>query len=113
MDARPILWVATARDDIRALSAAVRQELGTDLRRVQSGLPPRDWKPMPTVGSGVSEIRVRVQGAYRLMYVAKFPEGIYVLHVFQKKSQKTSPLDLELARTRYAAVRRTRKEDKP
>ena len=113
MDAKPILWVATARDDIRALSAAVRQELGTDLRRVQSGLPPRDWKPMPTVGSGVSEIRVRVQGAYRLMYVAKFAEGIYVLHVFQKKSQKTSPLDLELARTRYAAIRRARQEAKP
>jgi len=113
VDAKPILWVATARDDIRALSAAVRQELGTDLRRVQSGLPPRDWKPMPTVGSGVSEIRVRVQGAYRLMYVAKFAEGIYVLHVFQKKSQKTSPLDLELARTRYAAIRRARQEAKP
>jgi phage-related protein len=45
-----------------------------------------------------------------LMYIAKFPEGIYVLHVFQKKSQKTSGLDLEIARTRLAAVRRTRKE---
>jgi len=63
VDAKPILWVATARDDIRALPTAVRQELGTDLRRVQSGLSPRDWKPMPTVGSGVSEVRVRVQGA--------------------------------------------------
>jgi len=108
VDAKPLLWVATARDDIRALPATVRQELGTDLRRIQSGLPARDWKPMPTVGSGVNEIRVRVQGAYRLMYVAKFPEGIYVLHVFHRKAQKTSPLDLQLARTRYAAIRRGR-----
>lgn len=92
MDAKSILWVATARDDIRTLPASVRQELGTDLRRIQSGLSPRDWKPMPTIGSGVNEIRVRVQGAYRLMYVATFAEGIYVLHVFQKKSQKTSRL---------------------
>lgn len=44
---------------------------------------PRDWKPMSQVGSGVFEIRVRVGGAFRLIYVAKFTEGIYVLHVFQ------------------------------
>ena len=110
MDTKPLLWVGTARDDIRTLSPTVRKELGIDLRRVQNGLFPRDWKPMPAVGAGVVEIRVRFQGAYRLMYVAKFAEGIYVLHVFHKKSQKTSGLDLDVARTRYAAVRRSRRE---
>ena len=65
---------------------------------------------MPSIGAGVVEIRVRVGGAFRLLYVAKFTEGIYVLHVFQKKSQKTSGLDLEIARTRLAAVRHARRE---
>lgn len=71
---------------------------------------PRDWKPMPSVGSGIVEVRVRIGGAYRLMYVAKFAEGIYVLHVFQKKSQKTAGLDIEVARSRLKAVRRAREE---
>ena len=110
MDAKPLLWVGSAREDLRRLPAAVRKALGTDLRRVQDGLVPRDWKPMATVGSGVLEIRVRVQGAFRLVYVAKFAEGIYVLHVFQKKTQKTSGLDIDVAQTRYAAVLRARRE---
>ena len=106
-----MLWVATARDDLRDLPDDARRELGFDLRRVQSGLMPRDWKPMTAVGAGVMEIRVRVGGAFRMMYVAKFAEGIYVLHVFQKKTQKTSELDLELTRSRLAAVRRARREE--
>jgi len=107
---KPILWMGTARADLRAMPSDVRRALGIDLRRVQSGDLARDWKPMATVGAGVVEIRVRVDGAYRLMYVAKFVEGIYVLHVFQKKTQKTSGLDIDLARARLAALLRTRKE---
>ena len=93
------------------LPDAARRELGFDLRRVQSGLLPRDWKPMASVGAGVAEIRVRIGGAFRVMYVAKFAEGIYVLHVFQKKTQKTSVLDVELTRSRLVAVRRARREE--
>lgn len=65
---------------------------------------------MVIVGAGVVEVRVRVDGAYRLMYIAKFAEGIYVLHVFQKKTQKTSGLDIDLARARLAALQRARQE---
>lgn len=64
-------WVGTSRDDLRALAGEARRELGFDLRRVQLGEMPRDWKPMNSVGSGVVEIRVRVGGAFRLLYVAK------------------------------------------
>ena len=110
MTDKPILWLGTSRADLRASPSDVRRALGIDLRRVQSGDLPRDWKPMATVGAGVVEIRVRVDGAYRLMYIAKFAEGIYVLHVFQKKTQKTSGLDIDLARARLAALLRTRKE---
>ena len=110
MDAKLLGWVGSAREDLRAMPAAVRRELGFDLRRVQLGELPRDWKPIPSVGSGVVEIRVHVGGAFRLMYVAKYLEGIYVLHVFHKKSRKTASLDTALARTRLVAVRRARKE---
>ena len=57
---------------------------------------------MPTVGAGVYEIRVRDGGrAFRSFYVARFEEAIYVLHVFEKKTQKTSRADLDLGRSRY------------
>ena len=63
---------------------------------------------MPSIGLGAWEIRVRVGGAFRLFYVAKFPEAVYVLHVFQKKSQQTGRLDLAVGRARYEAVTRQR-----
>ena len=73
--------------------------------RVQDGLQPDDWKPMPSVGVGVQEIRVRDEtGAYRVIYVAKFSDAVYVLHAFQKKTQKTSRVDLALATKRFAEV---------
>lgn len=93
------------------MPAAARRELGFDLRRVQRGDFPRDWKPIASVGAGVVEIRVHVKGAFRLIYIAKYAEGIYVLHAFQKKTRKTARLDIALAQTRLAAVRRARKED--
>jgi phage-related protein len=69
---------------------------------VQVGREPDDWKPMGTVGPGACEIRVRDrEGAFRVVYVARFRKAIYVLHAFQKKSQKTSRRDVELARARY------------
>jgi phage-related protein len=100
--------MGSARADIQALPEEARRQFGYDLRAVPLGNLPRDWKPMSTVGAGVVEIRVRVDGAFRLLYVAKFAEGIYVLHAFQKKTRKTSPLDLAVARARFAAVRRQR-----
>lgn len=108
---KDIVWVGSVRADLSALPEDARRQLGFDLREVQCGRAPRDWKPMPPVGAGVVEIRVRdSEGAFRLLYVAKFAEAIYVLHAFQKKSQKTPALDIELARARYAAVCRQRQE---
>lgn len=105
---KPLEWVGSSRADLRALPAEVRREFGYDLRLLQKGLTARNNKPMPSVGQGVSEIRLRVGGIYRLFYVAKFADAICVLHVFQKKSQKTSRLDLELGRVRYQAALRAR-----
>jgi phage-related protein len=108
---KSIEWLGSSRTDLRALPEDARRALGFDLRRVQGGRLPRDWKPMPTVGAGVVEIRVRdATGAYRLMYVAKLADAIFVLHVFEKKSQKTAKLDLALAENRYATLRRRLQE---
>lgn len=112
MTDKSVEWLGSSRADLRALPEDARRSLGVELRRVQQGRAPHDSKPMPAVGPGVAEIRVRDSaGAFRLMYVAKFAAAIYVLHVFQKKSQKTASLDLELARQRYASLRRARQED--
>ena len=67
---------------------------------------PPDWKPMSEVGSGVNEIRVQAGGQFRVLYVAKFAEAVYVLHAFEKKSRKTSQRDLEIGRRRYQLIRR-------
>lgn len=86
--------------------------VGTELRQIQNGLMPSDFKPMTTVGVGVFEIRVRAGNQYRVIYVAKFSEAVYVLHAFVKKTQKTGVPDLELAHNRYHALLNTRKAGK-
>ncbi|MGO2147326.1 MULTISPECIES: type II toxin-antitoxin system RelE/ParE family toxin [unclassified Halomonas] len=95
----------SALADLRAFPATVRQEAGYQLDKVQRGLDPNDWKPMATVGQGMREIRIRdASGAFRVIYVAKLAEAVYVLHCFQKKTQKTSKADLDLAEARYRAL---------
>lgn len=78
----------------------VRRNAGHQLHLVQQGLEPFDWKPVPTVGIGVNEIRIHTALEHRLFYVAKFSEGIYILHVFDKRARKTSQTDIEMGRQR-------------
>lgn len=79
-----------------------RQAAGYQLRRVQDGLLPEDFKPMSDIGAGVVEIRVWAgQGTYRVMYTARLADKVYVLHAFQKKTQKTTERDKEIARKRF------------
>ena len=89
-------------EDLRAFPLAARREAGYQLEQVQNGRDPDDWKPMNAVGRGAKEIRIRDEaGAFRVLYVAKFADAIYVLHCFQKKTGKTSKADVELAAKRY------------
>ena len=89
-------------EDLRAFPLTARREAGHQLDLVQNGWEPDDWKPMNTVGQGVKEIRIQDEaGAFRVLYVAKFADAIYVLHCFQKKTEKTSKADVELAAKRY------------
>jgi len=108
---KPVHFVGASREELQQLDDAAKETLGFQLFKVQQGKDPDDWKPMPVVGPGVREIRVReVSGAYRLFYVAKFEEAVYVLHVFHKKEQRTSEADIMLARARYRSVTQWRKE---
>ena len=109
-DEKEIRWVGSCYDDILVFPLSARREAGFQLGRLQVGLDPEDWKPFDEVGSGVREIRIRdTNGIYRVMYVAKFEEAIYVLHCFQKKTQTTSQRDKEIAAIRYRAITSERK----
>lgn len=93
-------------DDLRAFPVGARRESGYQRDRVQQGLEPTDWKPMPAVGSGVREIRIRdASGAFRVSYVATLGRSIYVLHCFHKKTQQTAGTGLDLAANRYRQIR--------
>ncbi len=110
MPLKPVEWIGDSRERVQAFPADARGEVGFQLWEVQQGKDPSDWKPMPSVGLGVNEIRVRLGNAYRLIYVARFSEAVYVLHAFEKKSSKTSKPDLELARTRFRTMVRERRQ---
>lgn len=105
---KPIAFQGTSLNDLRAFPETARQEAGHQLDQVQRGLEPDDWKPMPSVGPGVREVRVRDEaGAFRVIYTATRPEAVYVLHAFQKKTQTTAKRDLDLARTRLRELTRS------
>ena len=102
---KPLEFVGSSRDDLSAFPEQARREAGFQLWSVQEGLTPSDWKPMNTVGSGAMEIRIRTaEGAWRVIYVAKFEAAVYVLHAFEKKEQKTRQADIDLAKKRYQEI---------
>jgi phage-related protein len=101
MAEKPLIWLGDSRAVIRDFPEAARQVVGFQLWRVQRGLEPNDWKPMPSVGPGVQEIRIHAAGEHRVFYVAKFAEAVYVLHAFEKQTQRTPQDALDLARHRF------------
>lgn len=104
MITKPLKFIGSSLEDLRNFPHEARRAAGFELRALQSGLDPSDWKPIETVGPGAKEIRIRVLGEWRVIYVAKFHDAIYVLHSFLKKSRKTSRKDIELARRRYKQI---------
>ncbi|MGB8339894.1 MAG: type II toxin-antitoxin system RelE/ParE family toxin [Burkholderiales bacterium] len=107
---KSLKWLGDSQENIRDFPDDPRREAGFQLDRVQAGKDPADWKPMPSVGLGVKEIRVNDGGAFRVIYVARFAEAVYVLHAFQKKANKTPKPDLELARRRFRQLIQERKQ---
>lgn len=102
---KELRFVGTSRDALRSFPAEARQEAGYELDQVQRGRMPSDFKPLLNVGPGAYEIRIHVGGEWRIIYVAKFGNEVYVLHAFQKKTQRTRKEDIQLAARRYKEVR--------
>jgi phage-related protein len=111
---KPLEWRGSCFRDIKddnIFSIDARKEAGYQLSLVQAGLDPDDWKPFDVVGAGVKEIRINLpDGWFRVLYVAKFAEAVYVLHCFKKKTRTTSQPDKEIAAARYKAVLIERKQ---
>jgi len=104
VDAKALKFVGSSLDDLRNFPEEARRAAGFELRAVQNGLEPRDWRAMQSIGPGVKEIRIHVLGEWRIIYVAKLSDAVYVLHAFHKKRRKTNKNDIELARRRLKQI---------
>jgi len=99
---KPVEFLGGSLDDLRNFPLSARRDAGYQIDKVQHGEEPDDWKPMKTVGAGVQEIRIQDEaGAFRVIYIAKLKDAVYVLHCFQKKTQRTSAQDIALASKRF------------
>ncbi|WJF91450.1 type II toxin-antitoxin system RelE/ParE family toxin [Paraburkholderia bonniea] len=102
---KEVRWLGSSYRDLLAFPDEPRREAGFQLSKIQAGLDPDDWKPFHAAGPGTREIRIRESpGIFRVIYVAKFVEAVYVLHCFQKKTQTTSKQDKDIAEARYRAI---------
>lgn len=101
---KPLRFVGSSKDDLSAFPREARVAAGMELWQVQNGLMPGDFKPMLSVGAGVYEIRIHALGEWRVLYVARFVDAVYVLHAFQKKTAKTLKADIALAAKRYKMI---------
>ena len=107
---KPVRFLADSLKNIRSFPDKARSDAGRQLRNLQRGGQPDDFKPMPDIGRGVEEIRVWDEmGTFRVIYTARLAEAVYVLHAFQKKTQATSRHDIELAKRRFGDLMRSRK----
>jgi phage-related protein len=102
---RDLKFKGSSLKDLCEFPKDARREAGYQLDRVQNGLEPEDFKPMSDVGSGVQEIRIKDEaGIFLVLYMAKLEDAVYVLHCFQKKTQRTAKSDLDLASKRYSEL---------
>ena len=101
---KALQFVGSSLKDLGTFPEDARREAGFELWQVQLGLMPRDFKPMPTVGAGAYEVRIKLQGQWRVIYVAKQANAVFVLHCFHKTTQKTAKADIDLAATRYKLI---------
>ena len=112
---KPVVWVASSKDDISAMPDPVKVSFGHRLNEVQQGRTPLDMKAVPQFGGGVYELRERFDGnAYRTVYVVAMQKAIYVLHAFMKKSKSGIGIpkpDIELIEARLKRAQTLDKEE--
>src|SRR5581483_10413304 len=103
---KPIRFRGDSLEKLREFPEEARQDAGYQLDKVQRGERPDDFKPMPSIGKGVEEIRVWDEsGTYRVIYTARLPEAVYVLHAFHKKTQATSKRDIDKTKARFSSLK--------
>jgi phage-related protein len=109
---KKITYVGNVQAEIFSFPERVRQRVMTALTMISANvdLSPKDFKYMPAVGVGCYELRIRMDRQYRVMYVAKYHEAVYILHAFIKKTEQTSKIDIEIAAKRYQALTHYRME---
>ena len=101
---KALKFIGSSLDDLRGFPDEARRATGFELRAIQNGFEPTDWKPMRSIGPGIKEIRIHALGEWRIIYVAKVRDAVYVLHAFQKKTRKTSRHHIDLARQRHRQI---------
>ena len=107
---KPVRFLGDSLKRVREFPEDAKHDAGYQLDKVQRGKQPDDFKPMPSIGKGVEEIRIRDDaGVFRVFYTARIAEAVYVLHAFQKKTQATSKPDIDIAKERYTELMRGRK----
>jgi phage-related protein len=102
---KPLKFIGSSEDDLSSFPKEAKGAAGHELWQEQLGLMPSDWKPMPNVSAGAFEVRIHIMGEWRAIYVAKFADAVYVLHAFQKKTQRTRKEDVALAAARYKQLK--------
>ena len=106
---KPICFLGDSLARLREFGADAKQDAGYQLDKIQRGEQADDFKPMPSIGKGVEEIRLWDEtGTYRVIYTARIKDAVYVLHAFQKKTQATAKRDIDLARSRFAELIRSK-----
>ena len=101
-----IAWEGDSKEVISSFPDDVKYNLGFDLRLLQQGQRPTDYRPMSSIGAGVFELRDQDERSwYRVIYLSRIHDVIYVLHCFEKKSREMPRRDFEKARQRLKTVK--------
>jgi phage-related protein len=98
---KKIIWLGATHEVVKEYPPNVRLSIGYNLDKIQRGFDPVDWKVMTGIEHGVKEIRIHEGNEYRVLYVAKFQEAIYMLHSFIKKTQQTAKKEIDIGKKRY------------
>lgn len=107
---KPVTFLGDALKRLRQFPEDAREDAGYQIFLVQQGQQPDDFKPMPTIGRGVEELRIWDEaGTFRVIYTARMEDAVYVLHAFQKKTEETAQSDIDLAKSRLAQLMQARR----
>jgi len=101
---RKVVFEGNTLEIIRQLPVVIRHRAGYAIDQVQRNIEPENWKPFSSIGQGVREIRIQHGEQFRIIYIAKFENKVHILHVFQKKTQKTRKVDIDIAKSRFKDV---------